>query len=168
MEVKFMPTNDPLAIYLNDHLAGSKVAVDLLSALRDQHAREPLGQFAAELLVEIEEDRAVLRELIERVGTGPSSRVKEAIAWLSEKGTRVKLHRRAGRGLGTLQMLETLALGILGKLALWQVLEVVAAVDSRFSRVDFDDLVARAQVQYGRVEEHRLEAARTVFRATPE
>jgi hypothetical protein len=64
-------------------------------------------------------------------------------------------------------MLETLALGILGKLALWQALEVVAAVDSRFSRVDFDDLVARAQVQYGRVEERRLEAARTVFRATP-
>ena len=72
-----MPRNDPLAIYLHDHLAGSKVAIDLLGAVRDQHAREPLGQFAAELLVEIEEDRAVLRQLGERVGAGRSSRVKE-------------------------------------------------------------------------------------------
>jgi hypothetical protein len=168
MEVKSMPSNDPLAIYLHDHLAGSKVAIDLLRALRDQHAREPLGQFAADLLVEIEEDRAVLRELVERVGAGRSSRAKEAIAWLSEKGIRVKLHRRAGRGLGTFQMLETLALGILGKLALWQALEALAGADSRFGRVDFDDLVARAQVQHGRVEERRLEAARTVLRATPE
>ena len=75
-----MPMNDPLAIYLHDHLAGSKVAIDLLGAVRDQHAREPLGQFAAELLVEIEEDRAVLRQLGERVGAGRSSRVKEGIA----------------------------------------------------------------------------------------
>ena len=89
-----MPMDDPLAIYLHDHLAGSKVAIDLLGAVRDQHAREPLGQFAAELLVEIEEDRAILRDLVERVGAERSSRVKEGIAWLIEKGTRVKLHRR--------------------------------------------------------------------------
>jgi hypothetical protein len=72
-----MPMNNPLAIYLHDRLAGSKVAIDLLGAVRDQHAREPLGQFAAELLVEIEEDRAILRELVEKVGAERSSRVKE-------------------------------------------------------------------------------------------
>jgi hypothetical protein len=167
MEVKAMPRNDPLAIYLHDHLAGAKVAIDLLGAVRDQHAREPLGQFAAELLVEIEEDRAVLRQLGERVGAGRSSRVKEGIAWLIEKGTRVKLHRRAGRDLGTLQMLETLALGILGKLALWQALAAVAAANSRLHSVDFDHLAARAQVQHDRVEERRLEVARAVLRADP-
>jgi hypothetical protein len=163
-----MPMNNPLTIYLHDHLAGSKVAIDLLGAVRDQHAREPLGQFAAELLVEIEEDRAVLRQLGEQVGAGRSSRVKEGLAWLIEKGTRVKLHRRAGRDLGTLQMLETLALGILGKLALWQALAAVAAANSRLRSVDFDHLAARAQVQHDRVEERRLEVARAVLRADPE
>ena len=158
-----MPMNNPLAIYLHDHLAGSKVAIDLLGAVRDQHAREPLGQFVAELLVEIEEDRAILRELVEKVGAERSSRVKEGIAWLLEKGTRVKLHRRAGSGLGTLQMLETLALGLLGKLALWQALAAVAAADSRLHSVDFDHLAARAQAQHGRVEERRLEVARAVL-----
>ena len=163
-----MPMNDPLAIYLHDHLAGSKVAIDLLGAVRDQHAREPLGQFAAELLVEIEGDRAILRELVERVGAERSSRVKEGIAWLIEKGTRVKLHRRAARGLGTLQMLETLSLGILGKLALWRVLAALAEVDSRLHSVDFSHLVARAQAQHGRVEERRLEVGLAVLRADPE
>ena len=163
-----MPTNDPLAIYLHDHLAGSKVAIDLLRALRDQHAGEALGQFAAELLVEIEADRVVLRELVERAGAGRSNRVKEGLAWLSEKVIRVKLHRRAGRGLGTFQMLETLALGILGKLTLWQALEAIATADSRLRSVDFDHLTARAQAQHDQVEERRLEAARTVFQFTPE
>jgi hypothetical protein len=163
-----MPMNDPLTIYLHDHLAGAKVVIDLLGAVRDQHVREPLGQFAAELLVEIEEDRAILRELVEKVGVERSSRVKEGIAWLIEKGTRVKLHRRASRGLGTLQMLETLALGILGKLALWQALAAAAAADSRLHSVDFDHLAARAQAQHNRVEERRLEVARGVLRADPE
>ena len=158
-----MPMNDPLAIYLHDHLAGSKVAIDLLESVRDQHAREPLGQFAAELLVEIEEDRAVLRQLVEQAGTERFSRVKEGIAWLIEKGTRVKLHRHAGKGLGTLQMLETLALGILGKRALWQALAAVVPANSRLHSVDFDHLAARAQAQHSQVEERRLEAARAVL-----
>ena len=34
--------------------------------MRDHHAKEPLGQFAAQLLVEIEADCDVLAKLIER------------------------------------------------------------------------------------------------------
>jgi len=86
-----MPMNDPLAIYLHDHLAGSKVAIDLLGAVRDQHAREPLGQFAAELLVEIEEDRAILRELVERVG---AERDPERVARRARRGRRRYLDAR--------------------------------------------------------------------------
>jgi hypothetical protein len=45
---------------------------------------------------------------------------------------------------------------------------VVAAADARLRGVDFDHLAARAQAQHARVEEHRLEAARTALRAVPE
>jgi hypothetical protein len=48
--------------------------------VRDQHADEPLGQCAAALLVEVNEDRATLRDLVERVGAGRSSLLKEGIA----------------------------------------------------------------------------------------
>jgi hypothetical protein len=157
--------SDPLATYLHDHLAGAVVAINLLEVLRDQHAGEPLGQFAAELLVEVAADRAVLQGLAERVGAG-SSGLKEAAAWLGEKVSRLKLRRRAAGGLGTFEALEALALGILGKLALWRALAVIAAVDVRLGGMDFDHLAARAQAQHAQVEERRLEAARTTLSHT--
>ena len=159
--------SDPLATYLHDHLAGAVVAVNLLEALRGQHAGEPLGQFAAELLVEVEEDRAVLRGLAQRVGAG-SGALKGAAAWLSEKVSRLKLRRRSAGELGAFEALEALALGILGKLALWRALAVAAAADARLRGVDFDHLGTRAQAQHARVEEYRLEAARAALRAAPE
>jgi hypothetical protein len=159
--------SDPLATYVRDHLAGAVVAINLLEALRDRHAGEPLGDFAAGLLVEVEVDRAALQGLADQVGAG-SSALKAGTGWLGEKLSRLKLRRRAAGGLGTFETLETLALGILGKLALWRALAVVAAVDARLRGVHFDDLAARAQAQHLRVEERRLEAARTALRAAPE
>jgi hypothetical protein len=91
-----LPMNDLLATYLHDRRAGAVVAINLLEALRDQHGGEPLGQFAAELLVEVEADRAVLQGLAEQVGKG-SSRLKEATALLGEKVSRLKLRRWSTR-----------------------------------------------------------------------
>jgi hypothetical protein len=82
--------SDPLATYLHNHLSGTVVAINLLEALRNEHAGEPLSQFAEGLLAEVEADRAVLQGLTERVGAG-SSALKEATAWLGEKVSRLKL-----------------------------------------------------------------------------
>jgi hypothetical protein len=157
---------DPLATYLHDHLAGAVVAMNLLEALRDQHAGGLLGQFAAGLLVEVEADRAVLQGLAAQVGARTNA-LKEATTWLGEKVSRLKLRRRAAGGLGTFEALEALALGVLGKLALWRALAIVAAVDARLRSVDYDHLAARAQTQHAQVEARRLEAARTGLRAAP-
>jgi hypothetical protein len=64
--------NDPLSTYLEDHLAGAAYAIDLLGAIRDQHAGEPMGQFAAGMLVEVEADNGVLQELAERIAQDPA------------------------------------------------------------------------------------------------
>jgi len=48
---------DALTTYLQDHLAGAMRAIELLKAIRNHHGGEPLGQFASELLSEIEADR---------------------------------------------------------------------------------------------------------------
>jgi hypothetical protein len=149
--------SDSLSTYLHDHLAGSNFAVDLLEFLRDQHAGDPLGAFAATLLVEVKRDREVLQGIIDRAGTG-FPLVKEAAAWLGEKVSRWKLTRGA---FGDFEALEALALGILGKLALWRALATI--VDVRMRGVDFDQLGARAQAQHAQVEELRLQAARTAF-----
>lgn len=152
----------PLATYLHDHLAGSKLAVDLLGTLREDHAGAPLATFAAQLLVDIEEDRAVLEELVERIGRPDSALLKEGIVWLGEQGVRLKL-RQTADGLGTLETLEMLALGILGKLSLWRALAHVGDGHPRLRDIDIARLVERAHDQHARVEKQRLEAARQIF-----
>jgi hypothetical protein len=147
---------DSLATYLRDHLAGATAAIDLLELLRDQHAGEPLGEFAAEMLADVEADRAALAAVAQRVGGEPGV-LKDATAWIGVAG-----------GLGTFEALEALALGVLGKLALWRALVLVAPSDPRLAGVDFGWLATRAETQHDRVEERRLEAARSALGDEPE
>jgi hypothetical protein len=155
--------DDPLATYLADHLAGSMHAIELLKNLRDEHKSDPLGQFAAVLLVDIEADRDVLKRIAERAGAS-SSGLKEMTAWLGEKVSRLKLRHETGDGLGTFEALEFLELGIHGKWALWRALAAVAPADARLQGTDYEHLVARAEAQRATVEERRLEVARRALR----
>jgi hypothetical protein len=147
--------SDPLVTYLHDHWAGSKFAVELLESLRDRHAGDPLGAFAANILVEVEEDREVLQKVIEKVGSGHPD-LKEAAAWLAEKISRFKLRAEPPGGLGTFEALETLSLGLLGKGALWKALSVICKVDERVCGFAYDQLHARAHHQHDQVEKYRL------------
>ena len=49
-----------LAIYLNDHLAGSMTGIELVKRAARQYDGTPLGDFFAGLGAEIEEDRNAL------------------------------------------------------------------------------------------------------------
>jgi hypothetical protein len=147
--------SDPLATYLEDHLAGASAAIDLLESLRDQHASEPLGPLAAQWLDAITGDRKTLLQLIDRVERGPHVG-KEAAAWLAEKVSRAKLGRVSKGDLGTFQALETLSLGILGKRALWKALAAAAPEDPRLAGPDYDALIRGAESQFASVEERRL------------
>lgn len=151
--------SDSLSTYLHDHLAGSNFAIDLLEFLRDQHKGEPLGGFAVKLLAEVEEDQKTLQGIIDRMGAGFPV-LKEAAAWVGEKVSRLKLRRGA---FGTFEALETLALGIGGKLALWRTLATIADADARVRGMDFEQLAVRAEEQQARVEVLRLQVARAAF-----
>src|SRR5271170_1664203 len=105
--------DNPLATYLADHLAGSVHAIELLKALEEQRRGQPLGRFAADLLVEIAADQAVVQRLADKIGTG-SNRAKELTAWLGEKLSRFKLRHDSDDLLGTFEALEFLELGIHG------------------------------------------------------
>jgi hypothetical protein len=56
------------------------------------------------------------------------------------------------------------ALGILGKRALWEALSGISATDSRLRELDLRRLIDRASAQYARVEAQRLETARRALR----
>lgn len=147
-----------LGLYLNDHLAGAALGLELVRRTARENKDSALGSFLANVLLpEIEEDRRTLQRLMGQIGIAPS-RPKVAAAWLAEKLGRLKLNGELWRysPLSRLVELEGLAVGIEGKRALWLALEA-ARLDG-LSGFDFQALAERAEFQRSRVEEHRLAA----------
>ena len=146
-----------LAIYLNDHLAGSMTAIELVRRAVKQYDGEPLGAFLAELGAEIEQDRDTLKTLMAANGVQPQ-RIKLAAAWVTEKASRVKFNGALLRRspLTPFVELEILAVGIHGKEQLWRALRAKPADDATAARLD--ELIDRARRQYEAVEHHRIEA----------
>jgi hypothetical protein len=155
--------SDNLTTYLHDHFAGSRFAIELLESLGKQYSKEPLGIFANALAIDVKQDQEVLQKIIDSVGKA-SLDLKDAAGWFAEKASRLKLGRdESGGGIGTFEALETLSLGIRGKLALWGVLPLIRKVDARIPEIDFAALAARAEEQYERVENQRLQLAPITF-----
>jgi hypothetical protein len=150
--------NKGLSTYLHDHLAGAAGGIQLVRDLRDQHKDEPLGQFAGELLAEIEANHEILRGLAKEVSTR-SHPLKEAAGWLGEQASRLKLGSHAG-SLGTFEALELLSLGVLGQQALWRALAAIASGNEQLSAVDFDQLIAQTQEQHDKIEVYRIDYAK--------
>lgn len=153
-----------LTIYLNDHLAGAVAGGELARRARDANAGGALGAFLAGLAEEIEEDRAVLEDVLRRAG-GTENPVKKAAAWLAEKAGRLKLNDELTdySDLSRVEELEGLVLGVRGKRALWDALAATRATDPRFEGVDFAALAARARRQEEALDAHRLAAARVAL-----
>ena len=153
---------DSLATYLQDHLAGSVQAIELLEMIRDRNPGKPLAQFATDLLVEIKEDREALLALARKVGSGSSS-MKEMAAWAGEKFARLKM-RQGKTAFGVFEALEYLEVGIHGKWAMWRVLASLEPTDARLKGTDFDRLAGRAENQHARIDEVRLGLAHDALR----
>lgn len=153
-------SRETLITYLNDHLAGSVAALELLDHLvRLQRGMAGERELAA-VRTEVEEDQQTLQSLLREVG-GKESRVRQVAAWLTEKLGQAKL-RLDDPGSGELQILEaleTLALGIQGKAALWRALGTASAQLPQARHLDFAALEERAQNQFQRIDRLRLQAA---------
>jgi hypothetical protein len=153
-----------LAIYLNDHLAGSTAARELVRRAAANNRGTPYGAFLDGLSVEIEEDRASLLEIMRSLDARPDP-LKVAGGWAAEKAGRLKLN---GRLLGyspysRVVELEVLELGVQGKLSLWRALRQIEATEPRLHRPVLDALVERAESQLAGIEEHRLRAVEDAF-----
>jgi hypothetical protein len=153
---------EALGTYLNDHLAGSVMAVEMIEATLNHGHDTPLADFLKGLIVEIREDQEVLRSLLEglKVKENP---IKKAGAWVAEKVGRLKTSGSREGAMGRFEMLEALSLGIVGKLKLWIVLERVGPKYPELAAFDYSALQGRARSQHDRVEAHRVDAALAVF-----
>lgn len=149
-----------LGIYLNDHLAGSSTGAELAKKISEENAGTRYGSVLAELATEIEQDRATLAELMERLNIERSA-VKQAAGWITEKLTRVKFSDSLTGSVDLKRLLEfeTLLLGITGKQALWRALGQVSDRYPELTATDFDALAKRAEDQRSRLEQLRLDVA---------
>jgi len=152
---------DQLAIYLQDHLAGATFGLELVERCRRNNEGTDFSEPLQELSDEIRSDRGTLRRLMHAVGAEPS-RLKNSVAWVSEKAQRLKFNGQLGSysPLARVEELESLAIGIAGKRALWELLE---HVDRSLEGYDFAALREAAEDQLARVDSLRLRAAETAF-----
>jgi hypothetical protein len=156
--------DESLGVYLNDHLAGATTGMELAGKLCENNPDGQLAEDLSWLVGEIRADRVTLEGLMESLEIGQSA-VKQAAGWGAEKLTRLKLGTRVtgSPDLTRLLEMETLSIGIEGKLAMWLALKEIAGVDARLAGTDFDRLVERARLQRQKLEPHRLEAAAKAF-----
>ena len=155
--------NESLATYLNDHLAGSVVALELLDHLEEDGAGTAEASTLAGVHADIETDRQELEAFMAQRGIAVSA-PRKAAGWLVEKLSEIKLGLDDGGNgaLRRLEALETLSLGIAGKAALW---DALAAAESapELNGLDYARLGQRAQTQRAVVESLRLHAAKEAF-----
>lgn len=153
-----------LAIYLNDHLAGATLGVELARRLRASNSGDPeFGEPLAEICAEIEEDRSTLEGVMKESGIR-RDHLKPMGAWVAEKLGRLKLNGRL-RGyspLSRLVELEMLFIGITGKMQMWNALAHTRA--GELAGFDFAGLAERAARQRARAQELHLLAATAALR----
>jgi hypothetical protein len=153
-----------LDVYLNDHLGGAMLGSDLAEQIRKRSDGTPLGDQMAEIAPQIEEDRQTLIGLMEQLDVSKNP-VKQASAWLAEKASRVKFGGASSGepDFGLYMAVETLTLGVEGKMSLWKALKQIAADHPPLAAANLDELIARAQSQHDRLEEQRISLGRDIL-----
>ena len=155
-----------LGIYLNDHLAGSTVGLELVKRAAKENVGTPYAEPLGLVAKEIEEDREALKGLMDALEVKPDH-PKVMAGWVAEKLGRLKPNGQilGYSPLSRLVELESLSLGITGKLSLWEALTEVHAEDPRIDLEELKRLAERADQQRAEVWELRQRAAREAFAA---
>jgi len=148
--------------YLNDHLAGSISALELIAHWVEIHKGEPLGRFFVETEREIKADQDTLRDVMRTLGV-EESKVRQAGAWAAEKVGRARLMIAGDEqgSLGLVLTLEGLIMGVTGKKLMWRAL--AAAKLPRLKSYNFEEPQRRAEQQIERLEAERIRAVSQAF-----
>lgn len=158
----------PLHVYLNDHLAGATAGTDLVKQAAEQHEGTEIGEFFATLSDEIGADYNTLTVLIDRLGvdTDPT---KDKIAALGIKITEPKFSGDTvgSADFGAFITLETLSIGVEGKLCMWKALKVIEGEVPELADTSLDTLIERAGDQRSRIEDKRLQWALRALSGSP-
>lgn len=153
-----MMNRDALGTYLNDHLAGAQAGRDLADRIRERSEGSPLGTEMASILAEIEEDRKTLNRIVDELDLEQNP-VKQTAGAVFERLSSMKLDPGEGNDQKLMMALETLELGIAGKVAMWRALRETGSRGLDLPDYGWNDLIRRGEGQIERVERERLNAA---------
>ncbi len=155
-----MAVTEALEIYLKGHLAGAAAGGQAAQRIASDDKGIGIGNFLSDLHREIEEDTDVLRDIMARLEVTPAT-FQEALAMGAERVSQMVVEAQSSGDspVTILVQMETLSMGIEGKILLWRALKKVASSHPPLAEIDFDDLIKRAQLQREELEQHRLEAA---------
>jgi len=148
--------------YLNEHLAGSIGALELIDHWANAHKGESLGSFFVQIQKEIKADQDALRDVMHTLGV-EESKVRKAGAWAAEKVGRARLLIAGDEpgSLGLVLTLEGLIMGVTGKKLLWG--SLAAAKLPQLDSYNFEQLRRRAKQQVEQIEAERTTAIRRAF-----
>jgi hypothetical protein len=151
--------------YLNDHLAGSVSALELLEHAIKVHRDKPLGTFFSDIEGGIRCDQKTLRDLMTSLGIKESN-LRKAGAWAAEKvgRTRLMIAGNEPGDHGLVLIFEALIMGVLGKKLMWRAL--ASANLPQLSGYDFKELQRRAEKQIERLETERIRVVPETFAET--
>ena len=153
-----------LETYLQDHRAGAETGSDLAKRLAEENAGTPYEPFFARLAQEIEQDTALLEDVMESCGVDRPA-LKMAGAKVAERLGRLKPNEQLSgySPLSRVLELEGLRAGVQVKLALWYALLQIAPSDDRLDEAQIAACAARAEAQLAGLREHHATAAREAF-----
>ncbi|GAA5126413.1 hypothetical protein JIN84_15470 [Luteolibacter yonseiensis] len=147
--------------YLNDHLAGSSGAILMIQNFAETVEHPEARDFFIKLKQDVENDRELLKRLLETAGMRSSTVLNVAGDLTARVGFLKLMWEGFEPGkLGLFEGLEMLALGVQGKRLLWLALQEISAWYPEWSDVDFRELELEAIKQRDGVEFWRIEAAR--------
>jgi hypothetical protein len=149
-----------LVAYLRDHLSGSDVAVAVVHRLvsTDQSAAD--RYLFERLAKEFDEDRSVVRTLLNELGASGRS-IKRAAGVASGAMLSVTAGGAPGE-LSLVRTLEGLSIGVQGKRCMWRALQNITTP----GELDFVALEAKAVRQWDAIEDRRRDLVIRTLSAT--
>ena len=154
-----------LDTYLNDHIAGATAGTNLAKMAAQEHQTDEHGPFFSEIYAAIQADFDTLQELAGALGV-KNSATKSALAEIGSKIMAPKFTGGDDDELNAFVTLETLSIGVEGKVCMWKALGTVASDYPAFAGYDVDELLARATSQREKIEEQRQKLAPRALKHT--
>jgi hypothetical protein len=157
--------DDALGVYLNDQYTSFQNALELARRARDGATDPERRATWQDILEESETDHEILEKMLQSLRFG-RSRAEALFARAADATARFRPRGRSSRlagpaDLGQLFELEMMFLSVTRKLFLW--MNLAAADYPRLRKFDLDELIARAESQRDRLDDHRIELSFRVF-----